>query len=289
MKRMIAYAAILAATAAAAAGCTRRTLDARPDGSPVRIILDWRDNTPTDATGFVFYNNDGSAPLYYGGNSNGFEGRLPAGTYSVAIFNTDAAGAKAEYGLGYSTDYFHAMERTRAVPQYIGVIDNVFGCGIEELVVPKSHIGVESTATPVNYVKKVDFTIDPRNVQNIDFLTVCLSGVVYSVRITSGEQADADATIVIDDTDYDAAAQRYKARVTVFGFSGTNETWVTVNYDDGNKEDTIPKDITQEIKDSGEAGIEINLDLQLESGEEIGMNVKVLPWDGSGTGSGIVD
>lgn len=289
MKSIAAYAAILVAAVATAAGCTRRDLTQRPEGAPVRIILDWKENRPPTATGFVFYNIAGGNPLYYSSDNRGFEGTLPAGTYSVEIFNTDASGVRAEYGLGHGTDFFHALETTRAVPKIIGNVGNVFGTGIDLLVVPKSHIGVEQTAVPTDYVRRVDFTIDPRNVSNIDHITVSLSGIVYSVRIATGQQTHAETATVRESAIYDSGTLRYRAAVGVLGFSGTNDVWVKVYYTDGVQEIASPKDITQDIADAGDEGININLELQLEKGGEIGLTVEVAPWDGSGTGSGIVD
>lgn len=140
MKKLIQYGkyfTMAAVCLAYLAGCTERDIQEKPGEGYVKINLDWGTHTPPAATGYYFYDkNCVNAGIYREGTADGFEGYLPCDTYNVIIFNTDMTGAEPMCVGGYEDDCVAAMAATRTAPAQVLHVGNVFGAGIEELVVP---------------------------------------------------------------------------------------------------------------------------------------------------------
>lgn len=292
MKRKMIYNMIrmsfaVLLTAGIGSGCTERELSERPDDGPLKIRIVW----PEEATGKVsgarllLYGSDGSLHKEIACGADGHECRVPADTYTILTVNADCTNA----GCMEHASAAECCMCAEAHPTEEGVVlhvQHVYSTGEEGIEVRPGNAASEVTLYPQNRVKHLHFDIDPDYVDDIAGMTLRMTGVVPSVLLADGSDAQDETQHVLADASA-ADGGHYAADMSVFGWRGENIVTATVRYTDGSEETTLPQDIGGQLEALPAEGGTVNITLALPDGGEITLTVTVKAWE-SGSGSGTV-
>lgn len=273
------------------AGCTKRDLLRRPDEAYLRIVLDWGAYNKPTSTGYHFYDSKGGECVYYDGTTDGFEGYVPAETYKVVIFNTDCSTAKVQNNNDYESDSFVANPKTtRDGSDFIENVDNVYGEGAMEIVVPRfSADPIVRVVKPVNFVRKITYILNPGTLSGIESLRVIQTGAVVDKSITKRQSLSRSTSSVTGEGVYNAGEGTYTASVSAMGFLDSCILTAIVTFEDGVTEKTIPFDLSDELVNFPEEDKTFLLTLQFENGDEIKVNVNLHGWKKGGSGGGVIE
>lgn len=274
-------------TAGIGSGCTERELSERPDDGPLKIRIVWPGETAKEVSGgrLLLYRSDGALHKEIACGADGHECRVPADTYTILVVNADCANAGY---MGHESAaacclYAEAHPTEESVVQHVRYVYSTGEGGIE---VRPGNAASEVTLYPQNRVKHLHFDIDPDYVDDIAGMTLRMTGVVPSVRLADGSDAQGETRHVLANTSA-ADGGHYAADMSVFGWRGENIVTATVRYTDGSEETTLPLDIGEELKALPAEGGTVNIVLALPDGGEITLTVTVKAWE-SGSGSGTV-
>ncbi len=272
-------------------GCTERDLLDRPSDGPLKVNIDWpegADGQTVDVTGatIYLYGSDGQLFKVFNTSAEGMQERIPAGTYTVLVINSDNEHADCHDESSSSSCCVDADETE--VAGILENVDRVYCTGMTGVTVNPGNAVTEITLQPVNVVKTITFNVDPNYLDGIASITLNMTGVVPGVHVMNGTYT-SDPTGAVEADVTENPDGTYTATMTVFGWEGTNEVTAHVTYADGTPDDiTIPIDITDELADLPDEGGSIDIVLELENGGEIRLTVTVAAWDDTGTGGGIV-
>lgn len=282
-------AMMLLATVLIAVSCTRRPLDERPANGNVKIVLDWGDYEPAQGSGFWIYDEAGNFVKEVFGDSDGWEGSLPAGKYKVVVFNTDMTGAEPVRGGSFDTDYVRAKNSETGAPGTLQDVVNVFGSSVIELNVPNTHVPVVAVAEMINFVRKVTFNVTGlETIPGISEVRVMVNGIVTTMVLNSHTDPGDPSASLDKAAIYDPVTGYYVSIATVLGTRGPNEVVIQIVYDNGDVEYTTPRDISDQLGNIPEdEGRTVDIPVALGT-REIVLKVTVYTWDESGTGGGIV-
>ena len=179
--------------------------------------------------------------------------------------------------------------RAEAHPTEEGVVlhvQHVYSTGEEGIEVRPGNAASEVTLYPQNRVKHLHFDIDPDYVDDIAGMKLRMTGVVPSVRLADGSDAQDETQHVLADAST-ADGGHYAADMSVFGWRCENLVTAEIAYTDGREEVSLPQDIGEQLAALPAEGGTVRLTLALPSGGEITLTVTVGEWE-SGTGSGTV-
>lgn len=263
-------------------GCTRRGLleeeHAHGNDGYLKINLIWNGHTKPQSTQYYFYDRDGGDPIHREGNTDGFEGYMPAATYDVVICNTALIGVDLNSALGYDAD--HVQARLLDETGFISHVDHIFGTGVAEVTVLPSEV-VEKTANPLSLVKKLTILFRGETRKNIKGMSVHLCGAVRWKRLVDHAMSDETA-FVISDAVYDDDTNQFYCSISTLGFRGSCQLHVDVTYDDNEIVSAYPIDLSDELNDFPEEEKTLEYILKLTDGEEIKVTVQIHPWISAG-------
>lgn len=233
-------------------GCTKRDLDRRPEEGFVTVALNWKDGFRPAGSIFYFYREGSASPLVYECPAEGFEGKLPSGTYDLIVINKDArqvgvrsveSFSDAEvYVLPESEDASSLLatrteDETLAQPDRVYIANCIDG---EERLVVETQKTTEVTASPVPVVKKVRllFRIEGAAADGIVSLSGELSGVASSLMCCTvrhcgkGGELSFEAEPVAGSDDFAADIQVIDL-LTTENASGVNVLDLSLTLGDG--------------------------------------------------------
>lgn len=271
-------------------GCTRRDLSDYPDGVPLRIVLEWGYNTRPGATGYYFYDDKGSAPLFREGTADGFEGYIPPGNYRVAVFNTDPVNASHRKIGVYEQDHFAANQvQQRSTDGRIESVSNVYGTGITDVAVPRfSETPVVHSATPVRLTRRVSYTLDIGGIGGVTSLELYQGGAITDKCIVSNKPLTGNTASLYGVATLDGDKNLYLSELSAFGFYGPCPLTATATFVDGSTATTVPIDLEEDLVIYGEDDIILNLVLKLADQGDINVQVKIHGWKVGGSGGSII-
>ena len=271
-------------------GCTRRDLLEGSDKVPFKIMLDWGTYSKPLATGYLFYDDKGSAPLYLEGTADGFEGYLLPGIYRIGIFNTDPVNASLQNNGNHEDDCFVANGwQSRSTPDIIESVSNVYGTGITEVTIPRSAVEpIVQKAKPVELVRRVTYILDVGSVGGIKSLEVYQGGAIIDKRIVSNKPYTGNSAALLRKALLNKDGF-FETQLSVFDFVGPCQLTITATFEDGTTASTTPIDMTEDLINQPEDDITINLVLQLEDiNDEVKAAVKIHGWKTGGSGEIII-
>lgn len=266
-------------------GCTRRNLLDESDRVPLKIVLDWGTYSKPSATGYYFYDSEGSAPLYREGTTEGFEGYIYPGTYRIVIFNTDPINARVQNIGRYEDDHFLANPlQLRSEGNAIECVNNVYGTGLTEVNVSRfAKAPIVHNARPVELIRRVTYTLNLDEITHIKSLRLQQSGAIIDKRIESNLPYTGASALLHREAQKNEDGL-FETQLSAFGFVGPCILTATVTFEDGSTASTIPVDMTDELVEQSEDDKTINLVLQLEDIGEVMATVKIHGWKAGGTG-----
>lgn len=261
----------------------------------VRLQLDWqtKSNYPSDMT-YYFYKEGVARPVVRRGDAQGYEGTLPAGSYSVVVSNTDYENVMLEMNNGYDQAVGKARQIS-ALKSSSGVQvarpANLYGTGG-----PLPFVGGEAAVVeklyPMSLVKTLELNVKVKAGEDIHSagLSGRLTGVSTQVHIPSGKAQFGSPAFMTFDAEL-VKPEVYTSSLDLFGLSeGTAESdpvelYLTVKLKDG-EEVTTFTDITQTVNDAFTAGVSahIVLDLEVTYDEIAGATITTTGWK-EGTGN----
>lgn len=268
-------------------GCTRRELlekeHAHFDDGYLRISLKWNGYTKPRYTQYFFYNKDGSDPIRREGDTNGFEGYIPAGTYNIVICNTALEGAELNSALGYDRDYVCAQALNEE--GLISQVNHIFGTGLGDVVVPQGKI-VEKTAEPYSLVKKLTILLQANTPKTVKGMSVNLCGAVKQKRLVDHVMSEETASVKSNAV-YDDKTNRFQCPISTLGYRSSCLLHLDATYEDNEKLDIPALDLSEVLNDFPEDEKTIVFFIQLSDREEIKVTVQIHSWV-SGGGSDII-
>lgn len=275
---------MLLLSAAALTGCAERELSERPADGVLKIDLVWPDGQSVAGGRIWLYGNNGLLFTAMECGAGGYEGRVPADTYTILAANSDCANANCEKPESWQEHCMKASIDTET--NTLRHVGKVFCIGTKEVSVQRGNRPTEITLCPKNTVKRLHFRIAPEYIADIAGMNVRMTGIVPSVRLIDGCDAGEPTGEVT------AAAKSetdgfYSADMSVFGWRGENLVTATVRHTDGREETTVPQDFSERLGRLPEEGGTVDLTLVLPDGGEIALTVTVEAWE-SGSGSGTV-
>lgn len=299
-------------------GCTKISVEDRPERADVTVWTDWNG---LDVTGryaqsrlatkemnmkFDFYPLDGGAPLEGEGTDEKFTGSLPAGDYLVLTYNKDVQGVAFTDMDNYLSATAHQSEESPADSRADGltIVDQpsmlYAGSCTQELVVPRMG-AVETVATMRQLTRSLRITFKMDKTDGLSNLAGHLNGVCRSVVLATGEvteSARAEAPQVAVDFDAPVTDVRTSVQLAFFGLlnpeNGDNYNSTldfTLKGEDGWEQETTV-DLTDPVTDIVKTS-EVELDLELPSDIVVkveytptSVSAKVESWTkGDGTGT----
>lgn len=266
-------------------GCTRRSLLDESDRVPLKIVLDWGTYSKPSATGYYFYDSEGSAPLYREGTAEGFEGYIYPGTYRIVIFNTDPVKARVRNIGKYEDDHFVANQlQLRSEGNAIECVSNAYGTGITEVKVPRfPKAPIVQNARPIELIRRVTYTLDLDGITNAKSLALQQSGAIIDKRIVSNSPYTGTSASLHREAQKDKDGH-FVVQLSAFGFVEPCILTATVTFEDGSTASTTPVDMTDELINQPEDDKTISLVLQLEDIGDVMVAVKIHGWKAGGTG-----
>lgn len=280
--------------------CTKKGLDYRKPEGDVTIRLQWEEGAAPAGSRFWFYPLGGGETLVRECTNEGFSGTLPAGTYRVIVSNLDARNVGFRNMEQYDKAEVYVLpdKTLRASGLYIGQPDNLLlAAGLDEgeTLVVEDRKAVAATASPRTRTKRVRmfFRID-----DTVPVTACggvFTGVSPAILCATGASAPQSASVGFT-ASAGAGEYDYAVEISVLDLvepvAGvpTHELDLTLHKSD-QTESKVRIDLTETIREIVDAGggiaLEIPLDITLVSVEGA-LLVSVKPWDGDGSGSGVL-
>lgn len=281
-------------------GCTSKRLDYRIPEGHAQIRLQWEEGVAPAGSRFYFYPADGGEVLVRECPAEGFDGMLPAGTYRVIVSNTDALNVGFRNMEQYETAEAYVLPEQvlRAAEAYVGQPKNLsLAAGLDDAatLVVENRGSLNTSASPRVRTKRVRMFFRIDDTAPVTECTGTFSGVSPSILCATGASSNHSArvgfTAAPGEGEYDYAVEIFVLDL-VESDSGTPTHQLDLKLqksDQTTSEVTI--DLTETIRDIVEAGgglaLDIPLDISLVSVEgELHASVK--PWDGDGSGSGIL-
>jgi hypothetical protein len=268
------------------AGCTERELSERPSDGPLKIRLEWpAGHANISGAQLYLYASDGTLYRRIECAASGHECRVPADSYTILAVNSDCSNASCLRTESPGSCRMGAGSH----PTEEGVllhVSQVYCIGQTGIEVAPGNRAQEVTLYPRNRVKFLHFDIDPSYVDDIRDMQLRMTGVVPSVLVSDGSDAqEATQHILAEASATDDGG--YTADMSVFGWRGESLVTAAITYTDGREEVSLPQDIGNQLSALPEEGGTIHLTLALPDGGEIMLTVTVEAWQ-SGTGSGTV-
>ena len=271
-----------------AGGCAERELSERPTDGPLVVRFEWpaTGDYTVEGARLWLYGSDGQLYAAERTGAEGYEARVPAGTYTLLVVNEGMENVTVD-GEESSEECLAMADRASAGGNVLEQVDHVYCTGMGGVVVKPGNVATEVTMAPVDVVRRVRFDIDPSYVDRFERLEVWVSGITPAVTVINGRAVREGTGSVVSEAEA-ADGGHYTASMSVFGWTGVNEVTVRVVYPDGSEELTIPVDISDDLAALPEEGGEITVTLELPDGGEITLTVTVTAWDETGTGSATV-
>lgn len=280
-------------------GCAERELSERPADGVLKIDLVWPDGQSVTGGRIWLYGSNGLLHAATECSAGGYEGRVPADTYTILAANSDCANADCEKPESWQEHCMKASIDTET--NTLRHVGKVFCIGTKDVSVQRGNRATEITLYPKNTVKRLHFRIAPDYIDDIAGMNVRMTGVIPSVRLLDGSDAgettgEVTATAKIETGTVESAKKNitkeavgglYSADMSVFGWRGENIVSVTIGHSDGSTETTVPQDLGEQLAQLPEEGGTVGITLALPDGGEITLSVTVRAWD-SGSGSGTV-
>lgn len=296
---IIGYVGGLLLSAAALTGCAERELSERPADGVLKIDLVWPDGQSVAGGRIWLYGSNGLLFTAMECGAGGYEGRVPADTYTILAANSDCANADCERSESWQEHRMKASIDTET--NTLRHVGKVFCIGTKDVSVQRGNRATKITLYPKNTVKRLHFRIAPDYIDDIAGMNVRMTGIIPSVRLIDGCDAgestgEVTATAKIETGTAETAMKSitkgdvgglYSADMSVFGWRGENIVSVMIGHSDGSTEATVPQDLSERLGQLPEEGGTVDLTLVLPDGGEIALTVTVEAWK-SGSGSGTV-
>lgn len=264
-------------------GCIRK-----PEEVWININLDWKEYIPPKETMFVFYGNRGTHTHI--GNPHGFQGFLPPDTYQVIVYNTDMKNAHAEIEGSYHTDKIvaaPALTRTDNSGEKLGLVDRVFGTGIQSINLSAKAFSIE--VQPLSYAKKVTFFIDPGSIPDIESVHLRIDGIIKSRYITRNEAIETGAGFITDIAGYDSSVRKYSSIVSALGYTKTSRLIIELHYTGGHVETTVPIHLAEHLAEFPEDSKTVEFTPIFPEGKQITVSAFIHGWNDGAPGAGVVE
>lgn len=281
---IIGYVGGLLLSVTALVGCAERELSERPADGVLKIDLVWPDGQSVAGGRIWLYGSNSLLFVAMECSAGGYEGRVPADTYTILAANSDCANADCEKPESWQEHCMKASIDTET--NMLRHVGKVFCIGTADISVQRGNRAAEITLYPKNTVKKLHFRIAPEYIDDIAGMELRMTGVVPSVRLIDGCDA-GEPTGEVTAAAESGADGLYSADMSVFGWRGENLVTATVRHTDGREETTVPQDLGEQLGQLPEEGGTVDLTLVLPDGGEIALTVTVEAWE-SGSGSGTV-
>ncbi len=217
---------LLIAFIVAESSCTRRKLESPSGMGTVNITFDWlhlsAGETIPPGMKLCFYNSNGSV-ITKDCSGTGFSGALPAGTYQVLAYNTDAGGVAYRNLDKYTEAQVYTPSYTKAT--YISQPLHVYGIGLGSLSV-LSDEKVSKVMTPAAFVKKAVIELIVTGQRSAVASTrLTLDGIVQAVNIADGTFPGGAGSLSFVP---DATATGFESTVTFFGKDPATANLLTI-------------------------------------------------------------
>lgn len=290
--------------------CTMGSVDYRADEGKVIVRPDWSGYAVPAGTKFYFYNTNGTVePIEADASAEGYVGLLPAGTYKMVAYNTDATQVEFQSMHKYETASVHALPNTRRMVSRAGDVrcilqpENLYALTLGKIEV-KYMETTEMSVVPQPLTKtiRLQFTLSGDGVGDSKKVSGELCGVYSTLLLATGQPtAESVNTCPNTTTAFDVKLEENKgmAEVKVFGLldpedgtSYTNRLNIEVT-DKKNQVRSAEIDLSEAIsgvikENGGTIPVEIPIEIEVEVKMiNTTLTVKVKPWK-SGTGSGEV-
>jgi hypothetical protein len=263
-----------------ATGCIRQPVH-ECDG-PLNISLVWPENQQVPGAKIWLYSSSGLLHLMTECPAGGYQGFVPADTYTVLVVNSDYANATYASRDAVQNSTIQVAARSTD-PGTIQQVDRVFCTGAGSVVVQQGDQPTGITLYPKNTVKRLHFLLDASSATaEIVGLDLCMTGIIPSVRVMDGSDAgDTPKRVVV--TAEETGGWTYAADMSMFGWRDDNAFTITARYADGTEAITAPL-VTTQLQGLPEEGGTVNVTLALSNGDELVVRVT---WEG-GSGEGTV-
>ncbi len=260
----------------------------------VRLFLNWQAAGHSSSMTYYFYKNGTGRPVVRSGDASGYEGTLPAGSYKVAVCNTDCSNVLLDMDSGYEV----ALGKVRQVsalkswPVCIAQPGNLYACSCETVTAGGKETFVKELY-PSSLVKTLELNIKitggGEGEVSLNSLSGRLTGVSSQVHIPTGDPVfDTPAFLAFEPEP--VATGVYTTSLNLFGLSGKGadgepvDLYLTLKTADG-KEVTSFANITEEVTDAFNKSVSAHviLDLSVDYDGVNGLVITLKGWkDGTG-------
>lgn len=185
-----------------AGGCAERELSDRPTDGPLVVRFEWpaTGDYTVEGARLWLYGSDGQLYAAERTGAEGYEARVPAGTYTLLVVNEGMENVTVDDEE--ASDACQAMaERSVEEPGLLEQVDHVYCTGMGGVVVKPGNVATEVTMVPEDVVRRVQFDIDPSYVDRFERLEVRVSGITPAVMVIDGRAVDAGTGTVMSEAE----------------------------------------------------------------------------------------
>ncbi|WP_321480910.1 DUF5119 domain-containing protein [uncultured Bacteroides sp.] len=245
-------------------GCTRRSLEEVKPVSNVSINFNWK-NLATDeelpsGMQLYFYSSEGLI-LTRDANASGFNGSLPAGTYQVLAYNTDAEHVQHEGLKSYESARVSAPVYTRA-SSYLRQPSHCYGVGLGTLTVLEADSS-SATMVPRNFIRQAVIRVETGEYD--DQIKSCsgnLSGFSSGAYLSSGDLVDDNGKLFFST---EKVSSSFSSGVSFFGKDPKEKNVLHIEFAmSGGSTQFINVDITDRLKDINTVELDVEIDVGIE-------------------------
>ena len=288
--------------------CVERSLELRPEKVPLTLYMIWPEGQVVEGAMVYLYDSDGELYLKEKAPAKKFVKDVDPDTYKVLVTNSDYVNATISDTASWETAVMHAMLKDPSLNQYESV-KNVFTTGADNLKVVPGTLGEEENVYavyPENRVYLIKIKVLKYYAGTVKNMTVNMDGVVSSIRVKDGSDLNdptgiigAEAERIYESPQSSADICRFAegndpgdflAEFSVFGWRGTNNVYIDIEYNDGKQGKVDPVDITdvlEKFKKEGSEYVEVEIVIKLIDGGYITLVISVEDWN-TNTGTGTV-
>lgn len=277
--------------------CVERSLEFRPEKVPLTIYMIWPEGQVVKGAVVYLYDSDGELYLKEEVSARKFVKDVDPDTYSVLVTNSDYVKTTISDTESWATAAMHAMIKDPSLNQYESV-KNVFTIGADNVIVKPDISGGEDNVYavyPENRVKLIKIKVLKHYSDCVEKLTVSMDGIISSIKVNDGSDLNEPVGIMkaeaerIDEPSQSNGLGEFLVEFGVFGWSGTNNVYIDIDYKDGKHEKVDPVDITdilEKYKNEGSECVEIEIVIKLKDGGYITLIISVEEWNtNEGTGT----
>lgn len=281
--------------------CTSKRLDYRIPEGYAQVRLQWDEGVAPAGSRFYFYPTGGGEVLVRECPAEGFSGVLPAGEYWVIVSNTDALQVGFRNMERYETAEAYvlpAQANRSGESSFVGQPENLsLAAGLDDAatLVVENRGTLATSASPRVRTKRVRMFFRIDDTAPVTECRGTFSGVSPSILCATGACSNSSACVGFtaapggDEYDYAVEISVLDLVEPVSGAPTHRLDLQLQKSDQTTSEVTI--DLTETIREIVEAGggvaLDIPLDIALVSVDGT-LRASVKPWDGEGSGGGIL-